>query len=173
MIAQYIKDIATALKRELIRCRAAAAALSTVVFLAAIYLSLRWPQYYIAEVTIINEVASAIEPSSPNAAQSSTAADDHENIQDVVFSRQFLDRVLLHIRSGMAQLSPENVESEIGELRRSIQIGSEPGNQTVTRLSIKSSTANQAAQTREAVVDVLHEIRMEKKQKLESEAQIS
>ena len=57
---QYVSDVFTSLKRELIRYRAAAAALFTVLFLAVLYVALNWPKYYVSEAAIVKDVTNVI-----------------------------------------------------------------------------------------------------------------
>jgi polysaccharide chain length determinant protein (PEP-CTERM system associated) len=166
---QYVKDIITALKREMIRYRAAVAALFTVLFLSALYLSLHWPKYYVSEAAITKDVTNVIEPLLRGTAEVADV-NKNETMQDLIFSRRLMDRVLLRIKPEVAQLSPDQIELEIIEFRRNMAVGYDLANRNITILSFTSPTADRAYETLKAVVDVFIEDRMAEKQKVTYEA---
>lgn len=166
---QYVKDVLTALRRELIRYRAAAAALFTLLFLAVLYVSLNWPKYYVSEAAIIKDVTNVIEPLLRGTAEVADV-NKNETVQDLIFSRRLIDRVLARINPEVAQMSPDQVELEMMAFRRNLLVTSDARNRNITSLSFMSKDADQAYETLRAVVDIFIEDRMAEKQKVTYEA---
>lgn len=162
---QYVKDIFTSLKRELIRYRAAAAALFTVLFLAVLYVALNWPKYYVSEAMIIKDVTNVIEPLLRGTAQV-TEVNKNETIQDLILSRRLMDRVMARVNPDVAKMTPDQLEVEFLRLRRNLQVSPEPTNRNITVLSFISSDADEAYETLKAVVSVFVEDRTAEKQKV-------
>jgi polysaccharide chain length determinant protein, PEP-CTERM locus subfamily len=166
---QYVSDIYTSLKRELIRYRAAAAALFTVLFLAVLYVALNWPKYYVSEAAIIKDVTNVIEPLLRGTAEVADV-NKNETIKDLILSRRLMDRVMARINPNVANMTPDEQEMEFLRLRRSLQVGTEATNRNITTLSFMSSDADDAYETLRAVVNVFVEDRMAEKQKVTYEA---
>ncbi|MCR6652554.1 MAG: chain length-determining protein [Cellvibrionaceae bacterium] len=162
---QYVKDIFTSLKRELIRYRAAAAALFTVLFLAVLYIALNWPKYYVSEAIIIKDVTNVIEPLLRGTAQVAEV-NKNETIQDLILSRRLMDRVMARVNPDVAKMTPDQLEVEFLRLRRNLQVSPEPTNRNITVLSFISSDADDAYETLKAVVSVFVEDRTAEKQKV-------
>ncbi len=159
---QYVEDIYTSLKRELIRYRAAAAALFTVLFLAVLYIALNWPKYYVSEATIIKNVTNVIEPLLRGTAEVADV-NKNETIQDLILSRRLMDRVMARVNPNVANMTPDELEMEFLRLRRNLQVGTESSNRNITTLSFMSSDADDAYETLRAVVNVFVEDRMAEK----------
>jgi polysaccharide chain length determinant protein (PEP-CTERM system associated) len=166
---QYVSDIYTSLKRELIRYRAAAAALFTVLFLAVLYVALNWPKYYVSEAAIVKDVTNVIEPLLRGTAEVAEV-NKNETIHDLILSRRLLDRVMVRRNPEIANMSPDDVEFEFLRLRRNLQVGFDASNRNITTLSFMSSDADDAYETLKAVVDVFIEDRMAQKQRVTYEA---
>ena len=166
---QYVSDIYTSLKRELIRYRAAAAALFTVLFLAVLYIALNWPKYYVSEATIIKNVTNVIEPLLRGTAEVADV-NKNETIQDLILSRRLMDRVMARVNPNVANMTPDELEVEFLRLRRNLKVGTESSNRNITTLSFMSSDADDAYETLRAIVNVFVEDRMAEKQKVTYEA---
>lgn len=166
---QYVKDIYTSLMRELIRYRAAAAALFTVLFLAVLYVALNWPKYYMSQAAIIKDVTNVIEPLLRGTAEVAEV-NKNETIQDLILSRRLMDRVMERRNPDIANMTPDQVELEFLRLRRNLQVATDAGNRNITTLSFMSADADDAYETLKAVVDVFIEDRMAQKQRVTYEA---
>ncbi|MBC6903949.1 chain length-determining protein [Saccharophagus sp. K07] len=166
---EYVKDVYTSLKRELIRYRAAAAALFTVLFLAVLYVALNWPKYYVSEAIIVKDITNVIQPLLRGTAEVADVS-KNETVQDLILSRRLLDRVISRLHSEKASLSPDQLEMEILRLRRNLQVTTDSRNRNLTNLSFMSADPDDAYETLKAVVDVFIEDRMEEKQKVTYEA---
>lgn len=166
---QYVKDVFISLERELIRYRAAAAALFTVLFLVVLYVALNWPKYYVSEASIIKDVTNVIEPLLRGTAEVAEV-NKNETAQDLILSRRLLDRVLTRINPAAQTMSPDQLEMEIINLRRNLLVSTDTRNRNITTLSYMSSDADSAYETLKAVVDVFIEDRMAEKQKVTYEA---
>lgn len=166
---QYVGDIYTSLKRELIRYRAAAAALFTVLFLAILYVALNWPKYYVSQAAIIKDVTNVIEPLLRGTAEVAQV-NKNETIKDLILSRRLMDRVMARVNPDIANMTPDEQEMEFLRLRRGLQVGTEASNRNITTLSFMSSDADDAYETLKAVVSVFVEDRMAEKQKVTYEA---
>lgn len=166
---QYVQDLYTSLKRELIRYRAAAAALFTVLFLAVLYVALNWPKYYVSEAAIIKDVTNVIEPLLRGTAQVADV-NKSETVKDLILSRRLMDRVMARVNPEAANMTPDQLEVELMRLRRNLAVGTEPTNRNITTLSYMSPNADEAYETLKAVVSVFVEDRMAEKQKVTYEA---
>lgn len=166
---QYIKDIYISLMRELIRYRAAAAALFTVLFLAVLYVALNWPKYYVSQAAIIKDVTNVIEPLLRGTAEVAEI-NKNETIRDLILSRRLMDRVMERRNPEIVNMSADQVEVEFLRLRRNLQVGFDSSNRNITKLSFMSADADDAYETLKAVVDVFVEDRMAQKQRVTYEA---
>jgi polysaccharide chain length determinant protein (PEP-CTERM system associated) len=166
---QFIQDVLTAMKRELIRYRAAAAALFTVLFLIVLFVALNWPKYYVSEAAIIKDVTNVIEPLLRGTAAVADV-NKNETIQDLIFSRRLMERVLTRIQPGFANMTPEAMEIEMIAFRRNLTVSSDPANRNITHLSYMANNADAAYETLKTVVDIFIEDRMAEKQKVTYEA---
>jgi polysaccharide chain length determinant protein (PEP-CTERM system associated) len=166
---QYVKDVYISLMRELIRYRAAAAALFTVLFLAVLYVALNWPKYYVSKAAIVKDVTNVIEPLLRGTAEVAEV-NKNETIRDLILSRRLMDRVMERRNPEIANLSPDEMEVEFLRLRRNLQVGFDSSNRNITTLSFMSTDADDAYETLKAVVDVFVEDRMAQKQRVTYEA---
>lgn len=166
---QYIKDVYISLTRELIRYRAAAAALFTVLFLAVLYVALNWPKYYVSQAAIIKDVTNVIEPLLRGTAEVAEI-NKNETIRDLILSRRLMDRVMERRNPEIVNMSADQVEVEFLRMRRNLQVGFDSSNRNITKLSFMSADADDAYETLKAVVDVFVEDRMAQKQRVTYEA---
>lgn len=166
---QFVKDIYTALMRELIRYRAAAAALFTVLFLAVLYVAINWPKYYVSQAAIIKDVTNVIEPLLRGTAEVAEV-NKNETIRDLILSRRLMDRVMERRNPDIANMSADQIEVEFLRLRRNLSVAFDSSNRNITNISFISSDADDAYETLKAVVDVFIEDRMAQKQRVTHEA---
>lgn len=160
---QFVKDIAIALKYELIRFRGFVAAVFSVVFLAILLLSINWPKVYMSSASIRMDVTNVIEPLLRGAAE--VSGDRNEKVPEIITSRRILERVLYRVNPNAENLAPEEKELAIAKLRNSLTVTPSPKGRNVTNVSYLADDPDTAYNNLIAVIDVFIEDRAAEKQK--------
>lgn len=165
---EYIKDVLTALKSELIRYRALAALLFTVIFAGVLFVSIKWPKYYESSAAIVIDNAQIIEPLMRGKAALANV-DKTQKPQDIMYSRRIMEKVLQRIDPDFDDLTPEDLQDRVAFLRSRLAI-SEPDKKNVTYVSFRAPTADEAFDTLSVLIDVFIADRHAEKQKETHEA---
>lgn len=160
---QFVKDIAIALKYELIRFRGLAAALFSVIFLVILLLAINWPKVYMSSASIRMDVTNVIEPLLRGAAE--VTGDNSERVPQIITSRHILERVLYRVDPSAEDLNPEEKELAIQRIRNGLTISNSKRGKNVTEVSYLSSDPETAYSHLTAVIDVFIEDRAAEKQK--------
>ena len=161
---QFVKDIAIALKYELIRFRGLVAALFSVVFLAILLVAINWPKVYMSSASIKMDVTNVIEPLLRGAAEVADV-DKGEKVAEIISSRRILERVLNRIDPSAESLEPEEKEMRISAIRQKLSIDTSTRGKNVNSVSYYADDPETAFTTLTAVVNVFIEDRAAEKQK--------
>lgn len=149
---QFVKDMLVALKSELIRFRAGAALLFTLVFAAVLAVAINWPKNYTSEAMVSVDVTNVIEPLLRGAAEMSDVS-KNEKVSDIVRSRRILEQVVIQRNPDLANAPPDVLEEELVNVRRNLASSTLPGSAHINRISYSSSTPDDAYETLNAIVD--------------------
>ncbi len=149
---EYIKDMVMALKAELIRYRALAALLFTIIFAGVLFVSIKWPKYYESHAAIVIDNAKVIEPLMRGKA-ALTNVDKTQKPQDIMYSRRIMEKVIERIDPEFSSMSPEDLQARVSYMRSRLAI-SEPDKKNVTFVSYRAPTADEAFDTLSVLVDV-------------------
>jgi polysaccharide chain length determinant protein (PEP-CTERM system associated) len=160
---QFVKDIFIALKFELIRFRALAAALFSVVFLVVLLVALNWPKTYLSTASVRMDVTNVIEPLLRGAAE--VTEDQIDRVPEIITSRRILERVLYRVNPKAKDFDPEAKEKAINRIYRSLTVVNSPVARNVTNLSYLSHDPDIAFKNLTAVIEVFIEDRAAEKQK--------
>lgn len=161
---QFIKDIAIALKYELIRFRGFVAAVFSVVFLAILLVSINWPKMYMSSASVRRDVTSVIEPLLRGAAEVSDAA-KNDRVPEIMTSRRILERVLYRVNPAAENFDPEEKAMAIASIRNSMTVTTNSRDRSVTDITYLASDPETAFTFVTAIVNVFIEDRAAAKQK--------
>lgn len=160
---QFVKDIAIALKYELIRFRGLVAALFSVIFLVILLLAINWPKVYMSSASIRMDVTNVIEPLLRGAAE--VTGDQNDRVPEIITSRRILERVLYRVNPNAENFEPEEKELAISNIRNSLTITSGSRGKNITHVSYLAKDPETAYTNLTAVIDVFIEDRAAEKQK--------
>ncbi len=148
-----LKDLLIALKVELIRFRAMAAVIFSIVLLVGMAVAVNWPKYYMSSALITMDVTNVIQPLMKGAAEVAEV-DKNINIEEIILSRRLLERVYAKFNPEYEQFDPKDVEQGISAIRDSLLVESVKGSRNSFRVSFFSDTPEHAYKILSTVVDV-------------------
>lgn len=161
---QLVKDLLLALKVELIRFRALAAVVFTLVLLAGLTVAVNWPKYYVSSALIVMDVTNVIQPLLKGAAEVADV-NKNANIEEVITSRRILERVYVKLDPDFQALDPKALEQQIAKLRAHILVEAVRGSKGAHRVFYQAASAEEAYASLKAIVEVFISDTVEAKQR--------
>lgn len=168
---QHCKQLAIAIKRELVHFRFLAVLISTLVLLSGIALAKQWPEVYRASATISLDHTNVIAPLLRGAAEVSEES-SNVKVADFLASRKILEEVASRIAFQESRaLTPLELEKKVAVLRRGMEVNTQGrGDKALTITAYYADDPDTAYDILGVIIEVFLADRAAEKQKDSYEA---
>jgi polysaccharide chain length determinant protein (PEP-CTERM system associated) len=120
----FIKEIALAIKFELIRFRVAAAALAVIILFCILAVGLNWQKYYVSQGTLFVDDSNIIQPLLKGRAEFAKS-DRVEEAKKTIFSRRLIESLAQNLGYINEDSSIEEIVQVSATIKRNITVESE------------------------------------------------